>query len=65
MSPIFGKVFGNECPRCRYEIELEGEFFEGQEIECKMCRALLCIDSVEASYDVKMGVLEEPPVIKE
>lgn len=60
MSPIFGEVAGNDCPECGHEIPLEGEFCEGQEVECE-CGALVAIAKIQATYHVKLETLEAGP----
>lgn len=61
MSVTLGEVKGDVCPHCKEELNLEGEFYEGSEVECESCGALLCVGKVEAVYTVRMDLLCEPP----
>jgi len=53
----FGEVHGDQCPACKAELNIEGEFFEGTEYECE-CGALVAVESIEAGYWVEMTVVE-------
>lgn len=59
MSVTLGVVVGDTCPHCKVELNLEGEFFEGTEVECD-CGTLLCVGDIEATYTVTMNVVAQP-----
>lgn len=54
MKPVDGKVEGAVCPTCNCDVELEGPFYEGKEVECDFCESTLVIQKVTAVYTVKL-----------
>jgi hypothetical protein len=59
VNPVDGIVKGTECPKCGEDLEFEGVFFEGQEVECS-CGELIEITKVEAVYTLTLSLAVEP-----
>lgn len=58
MSTVLGEVIGDKCPYCNADLEIEGEFFEGNEFTCPACEKLCVISLIEATYVVYMEKAE-------
>lgn len=54
---ILGEVDGNDCPKCKAVIPMEGEFSEGDEFNCD-CGAAVEVGEIEARYTVYLALVE-------
>lgn len=56
---ILGEVVGDVCPKCKEGLDIEGEFYEGDVLECKSCGTLSEIKEIEARYTVFLDPVED------
>lgn len=60
MSDItLGDIIGDICPFCRSDLEIEGEFHEGTEIECRDCGKWCAVGAIHATYTITMEKSDE------
>lgn len=55
---IYGDVVGDVCPECKESLDIVGDFYEGDEIDCE-CGATVVIDEIAATYTLSLSAYKK------